>query len=742
MPKKTSFNIFLAFLVVIFVTFGIITAAKADLSVIAAYPPPLLNGSLGAYPPPGSSVYQDSSSAYPPPDSGPSTIQENTIQPEISDAAKDALGWVASHNKLSAEVMTIVDDHSTEYPNLGRKFQVVTILDSSPQGQVYKLLVDLQNGQVYDDISVLTRAESSAQISKYGNLQPSLYNKLQSLNENDVIPVAIWLATSSQNTLADIQETILLNLASKYPETQIVMSTSGKPFDVKDSALAEKIEAEYLTALNAAMEARVTPLATELTKQGYIVTVYKGTPSITTNLPKSVIIRLSSRSDIGTIYLIEAKPSPELDSAVTNTLAPVVWARGYNGSGVIIGILENGNIDPNNSFLNLTNSRAAGNGVVDHTTRVASDSASFHSTYTGVASGASVVSAGHNDTEADTVLALQWAFDQGARIVNMSEGFQADNNLNWLDRAFDYWARERFRLITKSAGNNGGSITSPGKGWNVLAVGAYDDLNNTNWSDDLMWADSSYINPVSANSDREKPEIVAVGVNVTAVGVGDVSLERSGTSHAAPQVAGLAALLVDRNLSLGVWPEAMRAVIMASATHNIDGPSVIVRNQGDLKDGAGAINADYADQIAQLQGSASGICYSSCWWGNSINNSGFPVGTDLIRNFYITEKGLVRVAIAWWANADTSTNNYSFSRLDTDLDLRIKGPNDQYLSGVNALSYDNNYEMVQFFASAPGQYKIYVHKARADETSNYLGVAVLIVPMPYSIYLPLVQNNP
>ena len=35
----------------------------------------------------------------------------------------------------------------------------------------------------------------------------------------------------------------------------------------------------------------------------------------------------------------------------------------------------------------------------------------------------------------------------------------------------------------------------------------------------------------------------------------------------------------------------MRAIIMTSATHNIEGPSIIVRGQGDLKDGAGAVIA-------------------------------------------------------------------------------------------------------------------------------------------------------
>jgi subtilisin family serine protease len=127
-----------------------------------------------------------------------------------------------------------------------------------------------------------------------------------------------------------------------------------------------------------------------------------------------------------------------------------------------------------------------------------------------------------------------------------------------------------------------------------------------------MWPDSAYVNPVSPHNDREKPEVVAVGANVTALGVNNVPQTRSGTSHAAPQVAGLVALLVHRNSTLGYWPEAVKAIIMASATHNITGPTIIVRGQGDLRDGAGAINAVLADTVAQLQAQASATCQVSC----------------------------------------------------------------------------------------------------------------------------------
>lgn len=683
------------------------------------------------------------------PISTPSSVFDSPLptplssEPALSEAAQSGLAYISKRENVPIEALIVAADHPTEYPASGRRFQVVTLVDTRPEGQVYKLLVDLTSGRIEEDISALLAAEAQAHQARYGKLEPALYERLQTLKDDDTVPVAVWVAAQPGRTLAEQQEVAFTTLAAKYPEAKVALARSGKPMDIDNPELAQRIEAEYIALLAAETKARVQPLVRELEQQGFDVTTYEGLPTFTAILPKRVVLSLAHRADVSSIYLVEAHEQADMDSAAPTILAPTVWGRGYDGSGVTIAILENGNVDSNNTYLNLSpTSRPGANNPSWHATATASAAASFHGTYRGIAYGATILSAGEDGTQADVIAALQWAFDQGARIINYSAGFEADADIHWTDRAFDYWTRQRFRLVVKPSGNTGGYITSPGKAWNLITVGGIEDGGDATWSNDQMWAGSAYTNPVSLHNDREKPEVVAVGADVTVLGNNNaIYYDLNGTSMAAPQVSGLAALLVDRNSSLSIWPEAARAIIMASATHNIEGPSIIVRGQDDLRDGAGAVNADLADRVAQTRGSESGTCYSSCWWGHSITNSGFPVGTDLERRFYADQGDLIRVAIAWWAHADTPGNNYSFDRLDTDLDLRIKAPNGQWVPGATSLSYDNNYEMVQFLAPQTGEYVIAVRKYRADEDSNYLGIALVRVPLPYRVYLPGVMKN-
>ena len=728
MNRRIAFNILMAFVVLGLAAFALRGLQPVQVEALFAF----FNSPL---PTPGTF-----SSPLPTPVPSPTPV------PEPSEAAQKALAYIAQRRGISPQEMVVITDHPTVYPSLGRKFQVVTILDTRPEGRFYSLLVDLDSGRIEEELAAIRAAEERAYLDRYGKLEPTLYRRLQEIDDDEALPVAIWVAGKPQHS----QEDLFAAVAAQFPEAQAALSRSDKPWDMEDPELAARIKAEYnrLSAANTAV--RIEPLVTHFRQRGIEVTTYGTLPSVTARLTKRQILELAQHDKVGMLYLIEERGREETDVAIPTDLVPVVWDRGFDGSGVTIAILEDGNIDPNVTCLDISDIRNSPQGVQGHNTRVASVAACDHTTYRGVAPGATLLDAGFDSTgwpgmasQEEAVVALRWAVESPhtAPVVNISYRWEEDNDLHWTDRAFDYWARHEFVLIAKSAGNTGGSITSPGKGWNLLAVGGTDDHNTVGWGDDTMYASSAYINPASSNGDREKPEIVAPATNITAISSGNTPLTRSGTSYAAPQVAGLAALLIDRDSTLSAWPEASRAILMASATHNIVGPTGIPTGQ-ELQDGAGAINAAFADDIAQNRNtSPTTPCEESCGWG--AGTSGVPEGDYLYRYFNASAGQYIRVAISWWSRADSPGNNYSFDRLDTDLNLGVQyfnGSSWGWVSGAWSASWDNNYELVEFVAPETGSYRIAVHKAHVynNETSNFVGIALLKL---HRVYLPAVMRN-
>jgi subtilisin family serine protease len=116
-------------------------------------------------------------------------------------------------------------------------------------------------------------------------------------------------------------------------------------------------------------------------------------------------------------------------------------------------------------------------------------------------------------------------------------------------------------VTVHSAGNNGPScatITTPAAIYDAsFTVGA------TNPNDAI--ADLSSRGPVTADdSARRKPDVVAPGVGIESSYPGGYAT-LSGTSMAAPHVAGLVALLVSAKPALAGDPDALEAAITQAA---------------------------------------------------------------------------------------------------------------------------------------------------------------------------------
>ena len=247
-----------------------------------------------------------------------------------------------------------------------------------------------------------------------------------------------------------------------------------------------------------------------------------------------------------------------------------------------------------------------------------------------------------------------------------------------------------------------------------------------------MWINSSWKNPKRSNGsygDREKPEVVASGVDMTVLdSLGNPRIIGNGTSMSSPLVTGLAALLSDRTPALYEAPEALRAIIMATAWNNIEGPTGIPTGI-DLKDGAGAIDASYADAAAIIgytdaQPYPYPACQWPCWWSDSVSSSDFDP-TDNFRKYQFMAKSgeKVRVALTWDSNAAGLGENYATDPLQTDFDLVIFDPDMQIATDGYSASWDNSYELVDFYAWKTGVYTIGVYKKSMNESSNWIGLA-------------------
>jgi hypothetical protein len=168
-------------------------------------------------------------------------------------------------------------------------------------------------------------------------------------------------------------------------------------------------------------------------------------------------------------------------------------------------------------------------------------------------------------------------------------------------------------------------------------------------------------------------------------------------------VTGVAALLIQRNSSLAVWPEAIKAILMTTAVHNIEGDARLSN-----KDGAGGIAADRADDVARgVNGN----------WGAESYSCSTPTAHD-VATISLTGGQRTRATIAW--DNDPNYSSYA-SQPGADLDFQVINPSGSVVA--SSASYDNTYEIVDFTPTTTGSYKLRVNKYRCDYSPRWLGWA-------------------
>ncbi|MBC8234297.1 S8 family serine peptidase [bacterium] len=288
-----------------------------------------------------------------------------------------------------------------------------------------------------------------------------------------------------------------------------------------------------------------------------------------------------------------AQEALALDKSLNAVGIDRVKAVGLSGDDVNVGQLEGNHPDKNHPMLKdgWIIQRPDGTGNHAHNTHVAGilmgqSYTTGGKTYEGVAPGAHLqttgVWSGNLDGFRDDV---DWlTYSPQADIVNMSAGCWDDGH----DKIADWAAAEKDMLFVVSAGNEGWSggnpdddtMRNPAEGYNVLAVGATGGTVNQDIDTEDYGQLAAYSSQGLDADTQINPDIVAPGSLIMSAEMGGTVIEKSGTSMAAPHVAGTAALLHEYSIKQEQqgkqgWNadsrdhKVMKAVLMNSADKSV-----------------------------------------------------------------------------------------------------------------------------------------------------------------------------
>jgi len=261
---------------------------------------------------------------------------------------------------------------------------------------------------------------------------------------------------------------------------------------------------------------------------------------------------------------------PVIDQSVPLINAPLVWQQFGNGTGVNVSVIDTG--------INKSHTALAGQVVLEqdfttenflddrcnHGTPVACIVGCVNETYTGVAPGVKIFNAKAGQdigpqcafSSSDIIEAIDWSIANGAQVIQMSLGSFV-NTCYQSPTAVAVNNSGKNIMIVVAAGNSGpgaGTIGTPGCAETVLTVGA---------SNGNQIADFSSRGPTDYG--LSKPDVVAPGVDIDSAGGSGQGFSNglAGTSFSAPHVAGVVALMMQKNP--GLTPFEVKTIINETA---------------------------------------------------------------------------------------------------------------------------------------------------------------------------------
>ena len=415
-------------------------------------------------------------------------------------------------------------------------------------------------------------------ISFLGSIQSA---QASTSNWRTLSPAAQKIGPTLQSKLGNMKQDDLITVILTLQQQADLKNVGGKDKKEKQKAV--------IRALKDTADAKQGKLKKTLDDRKKTGLVDKYTSlwvinGISVTASASVIDELATHPDVLTITPDDIQISPALGAPEPNIAlvnAPALWSQGYMGQGVVVASMDSG-VDVShpdlatrwrggtNSWFDpygqhpITPADLTGHGTGTTGIMVAGDAGG---TSLGVAPGAQWIAVKiFNDQGGSTATAVhqgfQWLLDPDGN-PNTDDAPQVVNN-SWtfaypgcnLEFELDLQSLRAAGILPLFAAGNGGpngnTSYSPANNPSAFAVGA---TNNS----DQIYALSSRGPSTCGGSVGPFPEIVAPGMNINTTDLGGFYHTDSGTSFAAPHVAGSLALLLSAypGLDAGTQEQAL-----------------------------------------------------------------------------------------------------------------------------------------------------------------------------------------
>jgi serine protease AprX len=299
----------------------------------------------------------------------------------------------------------------------------------------------------------------------------------------------------------------------------------------------------------------------------------------------------AAREDVGSINSVKRHLATCLDVSRPLIQADQVANNlGFDGTGVTVAVIDTGvdNTHPALAAVVASQQDFTGLGTGDgfgHGTHCAGIVASQDGTFRGIAPGASIADFRIMDNAGSTtsqiaIAGIQAAVAAGVDVASNSWGFSHANGA-WTDSngtcvlctAADAAIAAGVAFVVAAGNEDNDTCSSydthircPGMATTVITVGASDDNDNM--------AGFSSVGPTPDG--RTKPDVTAPGVEIASCRAAGTSLgptvdaagnfiNLDGTSMACPHVAGVAALMLDKNPRL--TPAQILGILMSTAVN-------------------------------------------------------------------------------------------------------------------------------------------------------------------------------